>query len=87
MPLRPRREYAADLPRGLPGSSCLPPREFPAHTLDGCAPLPAQIHQVSSRCRIKVPADTGRSGWADSWLRMGGHEVSGPMDMISPGHA
>jgi hypothetical protein len=46
MPLRPRREYAADLPHGLPGSSCLPPREFPAHTLDGCAPLPAQIHQV-----------------------------------------
>ena len=30
MPLRPRREYAADLPRSLPGSSCLPPREFPA---------------------------------------------------------
>ena len=47
MPLRPRCEYAAALPRSLPGSSCLPPREFPARTnRDGCAPLPAQIHQV-----------------------------------------
>jgi hypothetical protein len=61
MPLRPRREYAADLPHGLPGSSCLPPREFPAHTLDGCAPLPAQIHQVSSRCRIKGLSHIGSS--------------------------
>jgi hypothetical protein len=61
MPLRPRREYAAVLPRGLPGSSCLPPREFPAHTLDGCAPLPAQIHQVSSRCRIKGLSHIGSS--------------------------
>jgi hypothetical protein len=33
MPLRPRCEYAAVLPRSLPGSSCPPPREFPAHTL------------------------------------------------------
>ena len=31
MPLRPRCGYAADLPRSLPGSSCPPPREFPAH--------------------------------------------------------
>jgi hypothetical protein len=30
MPLRPRCGYAADLPRSLPGSSCLPPQEFPA---------------------------------------------------------
>jgi len=30
MPLRHRCGYAADLPRSLPGSSCLPPREFPA---------------------------------------------------------
>jgi hypothetical protein len=30
MPLRPRYGYAADLPRSLPGSSCLPPQEFPA---------------------------------------------------------
>jgi hypothetical protein len=30
MPLRYRCGYAADFPRSLPGSSCLPPREFPA---------------------------------------------------------
>jgi hypothetical protein len=30
MPLRHRCEYAAALPRSLPGSSCPPPREFPA---------------------------------------------------------
>ena len=30
MPLRHRCEYAADLPRSLPGGSCLPPRKFPA---------------------------------------------------------
>jgi hypothetical protein len=32
MPLRPRRGYAAAFPRSLPGSSCPPPREFPATT-------------------------------------------------------
>jgi hypothetical protein len=53
MPLRHRCEYAAVFPRSLPGSSCSPPREFPAPMLDGCAPPPAQIHQISSRCRIK----------------------------------
>lgn len=46
MSLRHRCGYATDLPRSLLGSSCLPPREFPAHTSDGCAPRPAQIHQV-----------------------------------------
>ncbi len=46
MPLRHRHEYAAALPRGLLGSSCLPPREFPAQPSDGYAPLPAHIHQV-----------------------------------------
>jgi hypothetical protein len=61
MPLRPRYEYAAVLPRSLPGSSCPPPREFPAHTLGECAPLPAQIHQVSSRCRIKGLSHAGSS--------------------------
>ncbi|MFL6130453.1 MAG: site-specific integrase [Mycobacteriales bacterium] len=59
MPLRPRCEYAADLPRSLPGSSCPPPWEFPA-THDGYAPLPAQIHQVragaaSRGCHTPVP--------------------------------
>ena len=61
MPLRPRREYAAVLPRGLPGSSCLPPQEFPTHTIGRYAPLPAQIHQVSSRCRIKGLSHAGSS--------------------------
>jgi len=32
MPLRVRCEYAAVYPRSLPGSSCPPPREFPART-------------------------------------------------------
>ena len=35
MPLRHRCEYAAALPRSLPGSSCPPPQEFPAHTRTG----------------------------------------------------
>ncbi len=30
---RPRHEYAADFPRGLPGSSCTPPQEFPTATI------------------------------------------------------
>jgi hypothetical protein len=61
MPLRHRREYAAVFPRSLPGSSCPPPREFPAPQLHGrCAPLPAQIHQVragaaSRGCHTPVP--------------------------------
>lgn len=60
MPLRLRCEYAADLPRSLPGGSCLPPREFPAHMRGGCAPPPAQIHQVragtvSRGCHTSVP--------------------------------
>ncbi len=61
MPLRHRCEYAVDLPRSLPGSSCPPPREFPAHTFDGCAPLPAPIHQVSGRCLIKGVSHAGSS--------------------------
>ena len=46
MPLRPRHEYAADLPRGLLDGSCPPSPEFPAQHPDGYAPLPAQIRQV-----------------------------------------
>ena len=47
MPLRHRREYAAVLPRSLPGGACPPPRKFPAaHMLGGYAPLPAPIHQI-----------------------------------------
>jgi hypothetical protein len=61
MPLRHRCEYAAAFPRSLPGSSCPPPREFPAPPTRGrCAPLPAQIHQVragaaSRGCHTPVP--------------------------------
>jgi len=61
MPLRHRYGYAAALPRSLPGSSCPPPREFPAHNPDGCAPLPAQIHQISSWRRIKGVSHAGSS--------------------------
>ena len=61
MPLRPRREYAAVLPRGLPGGSCPPPRKFPAHTLGGCAPLPAQIHQVRAGAASKGMSHAGSS--------------------------
>ena len=61
MPLRPRCEYAAVLPRSLPGGSCPPLRESPAHTFGGCAPHPAQIHQISSRCRIKGLSHAGSS--------------------------
>ena len=32
MPLRPRCEYAAVLPRSLPDGSCPPSQEFPATT-------------------------------------------------------
>jgi len=61
MSLRHRCKYAVDLPRSLPDGSCLPPRKFPAHTHDGYAPHPAQIHQVSSRCLIKGLSHAGSS--------------------------
>jgi 2'-5' RNA ligase len=32
----------------------------------------------------QVPTDRGCSGWADSWLRIGGHDFSGFADMIFP---
>ncbi|RSM34604.1 DUF1353 domain-containing protein [Amycolatopsis balhimycina DSM 5908] len=35
----------------------------------------------------RMPADMKKSGWADSSVRVGGHEISGSMDMRSPGHA
>ncbi len=43
---RPRHEYATGFPRGLLGSSRTPPQEFPVVDHNGCAPFPAQIHQV-----------------------------------------
>jgi DNA mismatch endonuclease (patch repair protein) len=47
-----------------------------------------QISQrLSDLNKPPVPTDTRRSEWADSWLRMGGHEISGSADMTSPGHA
>ncbi|GAB3969166.1 hypothetical protein GCM10029978_039970 [Actinoallomurus acanthiterrae] len=46
MSLRHRHEYAADLPHGLPVSNGKPTQEFPTGSADGCAPRPAQIHQV-----------------------------------------
>jgi hypothetical protein len=77
VPLRPRCEYAAVLPRSLPGSMCQLPREFPAQPLGGYAPLPAQIRQVRAGaalrgCHTSVPrvllsiplAEPGPSGSA-----------------------
>jgi hypothetical protein len=44
---RPRHEYAADLPRGLPDSNGKPPQEFPTpFDGNGCASPPAHIRQV-----------------------------------------
>ena len=40
MPLRLRCEYAAVFPRSLPGSSCPPPREFPARNIRAGARRP-----------------------------------------------
>jgi len=48
-----------------------------------CQPPRAQMAEGDAN----LPTDTRRSGWADSWLRMGGHEISGSADMTSPGHA
>ena len=54
MSLRHRHGYAADLPRGLPGSSCTTAPGVPRpHVRDGCAPLPAQIRQVRAGACIK----------------------------------
>ena len=54
MSLRYRYGYAADLPHSLPGSFCIPPKEFPtAVTDDRCAPLPAQIRQVRAGVNLR----------------------------------
>jgi len=44
--LRPRHEYAAALPRGLPCQRLKTNPEVPHPLTDGCAPRPARIHQV-----------------------------------------
>ena len=61
MPLRHRHEYAADLPRGLPGSSCPPPREFPAPPIGQVRTAPGPDPPGSSRCRIKGLSHAGSS--------------------------
>ena len=35
------------------------------------------VSWVPAEVRELLPTDTRRSGWADSWLRVGGHEISG----------
>jgi hypothetical protein len=61
MPLRPRCGYAADLPRSLPGSSCLPPQEFPARHEGRVRAAPGPDPPDSSRCRIKGLSHIGSS--------------------------
>jgi hypothetical protein len=34
-----------------------------------------------------LSADARRSGWVDSSVRLGGHEISGSVGVRSPGHA
>jgi len=48
MPLRHRCEYAAALPRSLPGGSCLPPREFPTQPQVGAR----RFQPMSARFRV-----------------------------------
>jgi integrase len=61
MPLRPRCGYAAVLPRSLPGSSCLPPQEFPARHEGRVRAAPGPDPPGSSRCRIKGLSRIGSS--------------------------
>jgi Phage integrase family len=61
MPLRHRCEYAAALPRSLPGSSCPPPQEFPAHTRGRVRAAPGPDPPGSSRCLIKGVSHAGSS--------------------------
>ena len=61
MPLRHRCGYAADLPRSLPGSSCPPPREFPARHERRVRAAPGPDPPGSSRCRIKGVSHAGSS--------------------------
>ena len=61
MPLRVRCEYAAVYPRSLPGSSCPPPREFPARTSGQVRAAPSPYPPDLSWCRIKGVSHTGSS--------------------------
>lgn len=55
MSLWHRREYAADLPRGLPGSSCIPPQEFSRspERMTRIRATPGPDPPGSSRCRFE----------------------------------
>ncbi len=53
MSQRHRHEYAADLPRGLPGSIGKPPRSSPPFTGSGAHRAPAQIRQVRAGVNLK----------------------------------
>ena len=60
MPLRHRCEYAAVLPRSLPGSSCPPPREFPTEPPAGARRLQPRSTRfragaASRGCHTPVP--------------------------------
>ena len=61
MPLRVRCEYAAVYPRSLPGSSCPPPREFPARTSGQVRAAPSPYPPDLSWCRIKGVSHAGSS--------------------------
>jgi hypothetical protein len=61
MPLRLRCEYAAVFPRSLPGSSCPPPREFPAQTSGQVRAAPSPYPPDLSWCRIKGVSHAGSS--------------------------
>jgi hypothetical protein len=58
--LRHRHEYAVVLPRGLPDGFEIPAKEFPTNS-GGCAPLPAQIHQIRAGVVVKRRKDAGSS--------------------------
>ena len=61
MSLRHRHEYAADLPRGLPGRLMPTAREFPATTRRRVRTAPGPDPPGSSRCRIKGTYNAGSS--------------------------
>ena len=61
MPLRVRCDYAAVYPRSLPGSSCPPPREFPARTSGQVRAAPSPYPPDLSWCRIKGVSHAGSS--------------------------
>jgi hypothetical protein len=61
MPLRHRCEYAAAFSSQPPWQLMPTATGVPRPASDGCAPLPAQIHQISSWRRIKGVSHAGSS--------------------------